>query len=69
MSDDPNQTEDWHFGVRCRKCGSRILAFRDRSRGRLRPTGNAEYVLSCESCRHVDAYQADELRAELAKSA
>ena len=69
MTDDPNKTGDWHFSVKCRKCGSRISAFRDRSRGRIRPSGNAEYVLSCESCGYQGTYRADELRSEPASPA
>ena len=60
MADDPKKSGEWYYGVKCRKCGSRAYAFRDRSRGRIKPAGNDEYAISCRSCGHLDTYRADE---------
>jgi ribosomal protein S27E len=62
MADDPNKAA-WYFWVKCRKCGSKALAFRDPSRGRLRQVGDGEYTITCGNCGHAGIYSATELRS------
>jgi hypothetical protein len=44
MADEPNRTA-WYFWVKCPKCNAKAVAFRDRSRGRLRQVGDEEMPL------------------------
>ena len=63
MTGDQNKKAEWYFWVKCRKCGEKAVAFRDRSRGRLRHVGGEEYAITCGSCGHAGVYAATDLRS------
>lgn len=63
MTDETSKNADWYFWVKCRKCGEKTVAFRDRSRGRLRELSDGEYAVTCGSCGHASIYAATDLRS------
>jgi hypothetical protein len=63
MVDDANKKVDWYFWAKCRKCGEKAVAFRDPSRGKLRPIKDGDYALTCGSCGHARIYAAADLRS------
>jgi hypothetical protein len=63
MAHDSNKAADWYFWVKCRKCGEKAVAFRDRSRGRLRQVSGGEYAIICGSCGDAGIYAATDLRS------
>lgn len=63
MTDQTSKKADWYFWVKCRKCEEKAVAFRDRSRGRLREVGDGEYAITCGSCGHASIYAATDLRS------